>query len=469
MLSSACGMKRTRFIGGKTMRRILVGGALVLAIVAAMPGTAAAQGYGVFEQGTCMMGRAAAGVAAPCNDGSATFYNPAALALDRDRVLTLGGVLVGPRGGFDTFAGQRLDDMSPNWIPVPGIHFAMPVGQKAAVGFGVFAPYGLTTEWPTSFEGRFTAYETTLKSPMMQPTFAYKFNDAVSVGVGLDVTLNMVELNQRLDLSTQQLAPGITFGQLGVPKFTDFADFNIQGDTMTFGFNLGLMVKPVDSKVSFGARYMGRQKIELDDLDLTTTQINTNLRTPVPLPGIPAGTPIDAILAPQFASGGRLADQTAETELYLPEQLILGVGFRPNERWLLALDYQWVNWSLFKELKFVTSNGLEEVITKNYEDTSGLRFGVEYMASEKMTLRAGTLWHQGAAPEGSITPDLPEGARGEFTLGASFQAMKHIRMDLAYQYINQMDRVGRTQLYPPNTGTYIFGANLLGAGLVWRF
>jgi long-chain fatty acid transport protein len=451
------------------MRPILAGGLLFFAVLAAMPGTVAAQGYGVFEQGTCMMGRAAAGVAAPCDDGSATFFNPAALALDRGRVLTLGGVLVGPRGGFDTFAGQRLADMSPNWIPVPGIHFAMPLGQKAAIGFGVFAPYGLTTEWPTSFEGRFTAYETTLKSPFFQPTFAYKFSDAVSVGIGFDVSQNMVELNQRVDLSTQQLAPGITFGSLGVPKYTDFADFNIQGDKRSYGFNLGFLVRPPDKPVSFGARYQSRHKIELDDLDLDTTQINTNLRTPVPLPGIPAGTPIDALLAPQFAPGGRLADQGAETELYLPEQLIFGVGIRPAEKWLIAVDYQWVNWSLFKELRFVTENGTEELIDKQFEDTSGLRFGVEYAASEKVTLRGGALWHEGAAPEGSVTPDLPEGARGEFTLGASFQAMKKVRMDLAYQYINQLDRYGRTQLTGPDTGIYVFGANLFGAGIVWRF
>jgi long-chain fatty acid transport protein len=451
------------------MRRILVGGPLVLALCVATAGTAAAQGYGVFEQGTCMMARAGAGVAAPCDDGSAGFFNPAALALDRDRVLTLGGVMVGPRGGFDTFEGQRLDDMSPNWIPVPGIHLAMPIGQKAAIGLSVFAPYGLTTEWPTTFEGRFTAYETTLQSPMFQPTFAYKFSDAVSFGIGLDITENMVELNQRLDLSTQQLAPGITFAQLGVPKYTDFADFYIHGGKRTFGFNLGFLVKPPDKPVSFGARYMGRQKVTLDDMELESTQINTNLRTPVPLPGIPAGTPIDALLAPQFASGGRLSSQAAATELYLPEQLIVGIGIRPAEKWQLALDVQWVNWSLFESLDFATSNGLEEKIYKGYEDTVGLRFGVEYFATEKTTLRGGAMWHQGAAPEGSVTPELPEGARGEFTLGTGFQAMKKIRLDLAYQYISQMDRFGRTQLTGPNTGTYIFGAHLFGAGLVWKF
>ena len=54
-------------------------------------------------------------------------------------------------------------------------------------------------------------------------------------------------------------------------------------------FNLGFLVKPPDKPVSFGARYQSRQKVELEELDLTSTQIATNLRTSVPRPGIPAG------------------------------------------------------------------------------------------------------------------------------------------------------------------------------------
>jgi long-chain fatty acid transport protein len=449
------------------MRRVLIG-TLAIAMVAATVGPARAQGYGVFEQGTCMMARAGAGVAAPCADGSGTFFNPAGLAMDRERVLTVGGTLVGAYGGFDTFAGTRLADLEGKWIPVPGIHFAMPIGAKAAVGFGVFAPYGLITEWPVSFEGRFTAYKTGLRSPYVQPTFAYKFTDKVSFGVGLDIAMNHLELKQRLDLSTQQLAPGITFGQIGVPKFTDFADFTIDGKKTTWGLNLGLLVKG-DGPVSFGARYMTRQKVEADDLELTTEQIATGLRTPVPLPGIPAGTPIDLILAPQFAPGARLADQGASTELTLPDQLVLGIAIRPADRWLIALDYQWVNWAVFESLDFKTENGLEEVITKNYESTSGLRLGVEYAATPRVTLRAGALWHEAAAPLGSVTPDLPEGARGEFTVGGGFALTSHISLDLAYQYLSQEDRFGRTQLTGPDTGIYEFGANLLGAGLVWKF
>ena len=40
--------------------------------------------------------------------------------------------------------------------------------------------------------------------------------------------------------------------------------------------------------------------------------------TPIPLPGIPAGTPMDQLVAPQFATGGKLSDQSAMTSIPLP-------------------------------------------------------------------------------------------------------------------------------------------------------
>ena len=52
-----------------------------LCLVLAMSERAAAQGYGLYEQGACAMARAGAAVAAPCEDGSAIFFNPAAIAL----------------------------------------------------------------------------------------------------------------------------------------------------------------------------------------------------------------------------------------------------------------------------------------------------------------------------------------------------------------------------------------------------
>lgn len=440
----------------------------MLAVLAASVGPAAAQGYSVNEQSACAMGRGTAGVASPCEDGSGMFYNPAAIATQAGRIFGLGGTLIGPRGDYNSFDGSVTAELSPNWYPVPGVNFQMPMGDKAAFGIGFYVPYGLTTEWDEGFEGRFTAYKTTLQSPYIQPTFAFKAGEMLAIGVGLDIVLNHLELRQRVDLSTQQLAPGLTFGMIGVPKFTDFADFKISGDKMTFGANIGAIVNP-DGPVSFGVRYMTRQKIEADELELESRQISTGLTTRVPLPGIPAGTPIDALLAPQFQSGARLGNQGAQTELTLPDQLAIGVAFKASEKVKVLADYWWTNWSVFETLHFTTENGLEENITKEYENSNAFRFGVDVAASEAMTWRAGFILHDAAAPDGSITPDLPEGGRWLVTGGLGFRMTQSTRLDLAYMYLKQEVRDGRTQLTGADTGTYSFHANLLGITLVWKF
>src|SRR5256885_15663540 len=49
-------------------------------IVAAFPSLLGAQGFGIFEQNTCTMGRGGTAAGAPCADGSAIFFNPAGVA-----------------------------------------------------------------------------------------------------------------------------------------------------------------------------------------------------------------------------------------------------------------------------------------------------------------------------------------------------------------------------------------------------
>src|SRR5262249_60603547 len=91
-----------------------------MCLVLAASERAAGQGYGVYEQGACAMARGGAAVAAPCDDGSAIFFNPAAIALQRDGSnLSAGATLIGPRGDFAGFGGRVTGTMTETSIPVP--------------------------------------------------------------------------------------------------------------------------------------------------------------------------------------------------------------------------------------------------------------------------------------------------------------------------------------------------------------
>lgn len=443
----------------------------VLCLLLAPTGRAGAQGYGIYEEGACAMARAGAAVAAPCDDGSAIFFNPAAIALQPgggSRV-SGGGTLIGPRGDFASFDGRTTGTMVKNSLPVPSAYYTKSLNDRLGAGVGVFAPFGLTTEWPLDFAGRFVAYKTVLQSIYFQPTLAYKLNDAVAVGGGLDVVYSTVELNQRVDLSTQQLAPGTTFAQVGVPPGTDFANIKITGQDVSFAGHAGVLIT-ASQKVSFGGRYLSRQTIKIDHVDLEVSQIPTGLRTPVPLPGVPTGTLVDALLAPQFAPGvGRLSNQQAATKITVPDQIVAGIAITPIESLKLLADYQFTVWSTFQNLTFTAQRGLDETIVKNYRNTNGMRIGADYGISKSIALRGGVLTHEAAAPDGSVTPELPEGARLEYTAGIGARVNQRFAVDLAYQHISQEDRNGRLLLRGPDTGIYAFHANLFGATAVFSF
>jgi long-chain fatty acid transport protein len=437
---------------------------------------ARAQGYGLYEFGACAMAMGGAGVAGPCDEGSAVFFNPAGLALTTRPVLNLGGTLIGPFGDFtsDTGVTSKLER---KWIPAPSIYLARPIGSgRSVVGFGVMAPYGLTLEWPRDFEGRFLAYKVGLEVVYFQPTYAFKVTDRFLVGGGVDLSYAKVELHQRADLSVQRITgTPFTFANLGVPRGTDFADLTLEGDTIQAGFHVGVLARPTD-RVAIGARYLSRQKVETDEGDLTSEQIPTGFRLPVPLPGVPAGTPVDALLAPLFGAGGRLASQKVATSLYLPDQFIAGISVRAGDRTTVNADYQYVNWSLFDVLEIEGENGLSQRNVEDYRDTHGVRVGVEHRATDRFAVRVGLIAHTAAAPDQTVTPLLPEGKRVDVAGGFGYDVSDALRLDVAYMYLFQPERRGRTTdggLERPtvqvNNGVYNFRANLFGVNLVWRF
>jgi long-chain fatty acid transport protein len=427
-----------------------------------------AQGYGLYEQGTCQMGRAGAGVASPCDDGSAVFFNPAGLARTATPVVSGGLTGIGPRGTFTNTSTGLVSTLNDRTFPAPTGYVALPLGRRFVIGAGVFAPYGLTTDWPATAEGRYLGYYSSLKSVYVQPTVAMKVGSRVFVGGGMDITHTSADLRQRVDLSTQPITgTSLTFAAIGVPAGTDFADLQLTGSATHVGAHLGVLLQATD-RVSFGARYLFRQTVTIDDGMLNSTQIPTNLTLGVPPgPTLPAGTPLDLIVAPAFAPGGALADQRASTSVPLPDQFVAGIAFNVSPRLLLLADYQYTHWAMFDALTVTPQTGAPQVTQEQYGDTDGVRLGAEYTA-RPLIVRAGFDAHNAAAPDQSVTPRLPEAARWELAGGVGIPASGSVRVDLAYMFVHQNDRAGRSGELP-NNGTYHYDASLISAQVVVRF
>src|SRR5262245_46974972 len=108
------------------------------ALFAALPaGALHAQGSSIHAHSGCMIARSTAGVAEPCADGSAVFYNPAALAVQGGAASLGLSTLYSTStftfdGGGDSFESQQGTVVAPHaWLQV------RPTG-RIGVGVGLW-------------------------------------------------------------------------------------------------------------------------------------------------------------------------------------------------------------------------------------------------------------------------------------------------------------------------------------------
>ena len=450
--------------------------ALVLSL--GLPALLSAQGFGIYEHNSCTMARGGVAAASPCPDGSAIFFNPAGLVGLSGTHLTAGVTLIRANGGFtDDFLLQRTDLDDP-LIPVPSGFVTHALTPKLTIGAGVYVPYGLETKWPTAgFEGRFLGYNTKIRSIYVQPTVAYEVDPRLKLGLGVAYVHGSVELNQRVDLS-EQLVTGqtFTFAALGIPTGTDFADSRLTADGNGFAVNVGAILK-ISDQLSIGAHWLTRKTMTYKG-DGTFRQIPTNLTLAAGNPlGLPGGTPVDAVVGPQFAAGAPL-DATrghkASTQFMLPQQGSIGFAYKLRSNWTLMADYQYVGWGAFHSVTVdfdaADNTTPDFTLTPDNKDTHGFRIGTEYQHSSKLTLRGGYLYHTAAEPTEFVTQLLPENDRNAVTVGLGYQLTPGLHADLAYQYIKQNDRRGRVfSQAVGNTGLYSLHAHLVGLGLAYTF
>lgn len=457
------------------MRRFHVWMAIgVLATLVHLPAQVAAQGFSVNEHSSCAMGRAGAAVAATCADGSAMVFNPAGLAsLSKGTsVVSVGATFIAPSGNFTDDATGLESKLNKRVFPVPAVYLAHGFTDNLAAGVALYAPYGLETDWPTTSQGRFSSYRSDIRNIYLQPTVAMKLGKKIKVGGGFDLNFMHLRLEQRVDLSTQ-LVPGgggITFANLGIPTGTDFADVKISGGKTGVGYHLGAMFEP-HPRISFGVRYLSRQKVTGIEGDVKTEQIETGILLPASNPlGLPAGTPLDGVLAGQFTGTGTLVDQKGTTDIRLPEQLTLGTAIKVTDKFNVMFDYTMTNWEVWEAIVLDFDRLPTTRLPQNFEKAHAYRLGGEYAIGEASVVRAGYISHNAAAPDETVTPTLPEGPRAEFTAGFGTRLGSKFHVDLAYQYIDQADRRGRTGAHgTPNNGLYTFNAHLFGATFTWTF
>lgn len=429
---------------------------LVVAAFAAatLGGSLHAQGSAVDQQSACMAARAVAGVALPCDDGSAVFFNPAAIA-EQGSAVSVGAAIVRSGNTFrydpDMVVGGRPAVVErPNAvIPVPQAYVTYRATPRLAAGIGVLAPYGLGLEWPVcpvdeprcagpNFEGRFTGYDNALRGIYVQPTVAYQLVPGrLSVGVGADYVRGSLEVNRRL------LGPAA----LGLGG-TEIGDVRLEGSGSGFTYHVAALAR-LSPRASLGVRYLGSAEVDLSG-DATFTQIST-------------GSPgLDAAIGAQFPETGGVS-----TTIEFPAQLVVGLGSRATDRLNLMVDWQRTYWSSFDAFDVDFGTAPDEVLQLDYRDVNTFRLGAEFAATEAVAVRAGFRYNEAATPR--ATPLLPEGERNVYALGVGYRATQALSADFSFQHIVQPDRAGPLVPGGPRAGIFESTGNVFNFTLAYRF
>jgi long-chain fatty acid transport protein len=441
----------------------------------ALPAGARAQAFGLNEIGTCAISRAFANTSAPCDDASTIYWNPGAVSKTRGLSILAGAAVITLKGDFTQDTTFRRYDADIPPAVVPHVFANYRTSGRLAYGIGVYVPYGLTSQWTDDFPGRFAAKKASLRTIYVQPNVAFQITEGWSVGIGPVIGHSSVELVQAIDLSQQRTsATGPTFGQLGVPKRTEFARATLKGDAMAYGVNLGFHGR-LTPTWEVGGRFLSTVDFKYDDADATFESRPTGLTLAANNPlGAPAGTPVDALLAGQFAGNGALTAQKVQTRIMHPAQAQLGFGYTGFPNTTINVDYAWIGWKSFKELPVDFQGGAtDRVLLENYNNTSSLRIGADYRFSNDAHLRGGFAAAASAAPDVTVTPLLPEQDRSYGTIGVGYPITSRLAVDGAYMRIFTPGRRGRLDERTSasqtaeqlNNGSYTLRANIFALSL----
>ncbi len=402
--------------------------------------TAAASGFQLNEHDAKATGMGGAFVA-QSNDGAAIFFNPAGLAFQPGTSLLGGTILIAPATTWTSPTGAEEKMNSQLFFP-SNLYGTHAVSDNVVVGLGVFTPFGLGTDWPSDWPGRFLALSATIQSFFINPSVGYKINDQLSVGIGISYVYSSIALSY------------------AIPTFTDATETLISAENGSvklsatgsgFNFDGGVLYKPIPA-LSLGVSYRASTKVNYDG-----TATFSNMQG----------------LAAYFPGGD------GKTTLTLPSTMFAGAAYNVSPDFTVEADYQATGWSSYNQLSVTLPNGppdpknagnprqTSQVAIKDWSDTYMLRFGGEYRYKE-FAFRAGYILDMTPQPDKTVEPVLPDADRNDFTLGAGYKVSDNVTIDVVYMLVLFNDRTV-TQAVNVFPGTYKSTANLVGIDIGYAF
>ncbi|MCW1245390.1 outer membrane protein transport protein [Pseudomonas sp. SAICEU22] len=404
-----------------------------------------ASGFALNEQSISGMGTGFAGRSSSADDASTVFGNPAGMSRLKRQQVTGGVAAIDASTDINDASGTQSGTNKGDMVPLTGVpmgYYVKPIDDQWAFGLGVYAPFGLVTDYESSFQGRNFGSKSVVKVVTFQPTVSYAFNDKVSIGFGPTINRISGSLESALNLPF----PGVPEGNV-----------KIKGDDIGYGYNIGVLVQPTDT-TRVGLTYHSKVKYKLEG----HTEVN---------PG--AGTPAPVLSAEKY---------DASLDITTPESVDFSVTQQINDAWTVYAGSTWTRWSRLKDITVNNDVGaggggfnpaLFGTITEeqNWHDTWAYAIGTSYQLNKQWVLRTGLSFDQSPTNNTDRSPRIPTGDRTIFSLGAGWSPTEDLTIDVAYSYLKEEKvNVNRTNaLGQSYNAEYENSANGFGVGATYRF
>ena len=146
---------------------------VLFVLMLCLAGNVWASGLAIPEQGAAAMGMSAA-MTARSEDLSSIFYNPAGIDYVEKFEVLVGLTPIIPKHKYTPFREETqyfnsCESESNVFLP-PQLYAAYRAGQNLVLGLGVYAPFGLGTEWDKKWDGRYTSTFAEIQTIYINPT-----------------------------------------------------------------------------------------------------------------------------------------------------------------------------------------------------------------------------------------------------------------------------------------------------------
>ncbi len=433
-----------------TMKKLHRYGFMLCAAVVFSAQSALAGGFQIGEMATRASGMGSA-FTAVADDASAAWHNPAGVAFSTGNQAMVGSdALIIPGTKFSSNSSTKgvggapitaaVDAKSKTFFAPHGYYTYMDKQSGLGGAISINAPFGLETNWPETSPFKTKNTFSRIQMLMINPSVVYKINDNLSIAAGVDYAfINNVDLNSTLQ------------------------DMNGNGDG--WGANAAILYK--SDSFNLGVSYRSRIKVDITGRAIA----KSTLATPF---------------------GG--TSSTANTSLTLPDQVNIGLAFRPSPAWLLSFDVDWVNWKTFDAINITFDNAAYRTsvsnlqaavgatvtgqtnLPENWKATTAFRLGAEWAYSPTMRARFGYVYDPTPISDKDFSPAIPGNDRQIFSVGYGYDINPQATIDLlyAYVYFSKRDQTASpvTAVGSPNTvknGVYKSNVHILALSVSYKF